>query len=282
MRHPGRYHICANESVELQEVHMNRWSYLHAMAVACAVAPGAQAQGLRLPGGAGTGLETLRLEPNLSEWRRASSAPVSMGDAAYLTSPDPYTREVTGGVYQPLSEKLATLVETSYASADGVTYERSVYGQVGTGSGEGWGVQAGLRHSELGLSAQPLHPYQSGALSSVDLGMLTVEHNWSRYRGAYTFYTGLTENGLTGIGHRVQVNYFYGTRSSVGVAYSIGPHLDTLGALSPYGSAETSNVGVTGEHWFSRSWAVNYNALVDSTGTQGLRPELRVGLRLSF
>jgi hypothetical protein len=43
-----------------------------------------------------------------------------------------------------------------------------------------------------------------------------------------------------------------------------------------------ANLGVTGEHWFSPTWALNYNALVEDGGSQGLNPEVRLGLRVRF
>ena len=41
-------------------------------------------------------------------------------------------------------------------------------------------------------------------------------------------------------------------------------------------------MGIAGEHWFSRRWALNYNALVEDFGDGELKPELRLGLRLRF
>jgi hypothetical protein len=53
-------------------------------------------------------------------------------------------------------------------------------------------------------------------------------------------------------------------------------------------ATEVSNVGVTGEHWISPSWAINYNAginynvLTQDPNASGLKPEFRLGLRLRF
>jgi len=52
-----------------------------------------------------------------------------------------------------------------------------------------------------------------------------------------------------------------------------------LNAMTPI---ETSNLGVIGEHWFTPSWAINYNALIEDRGIEGLKPEIRLGLRLRF
>jgi hypothetical protein len=53
-------------------------------------------------------------------------------------------------------------------------------------------------------------------------------------------------------------------------------------------ATDVSNLGVTGEHWISPSWAINYNAgvnysvLTPESNVSGLKPELRLGLRLRF
>ncbi len=249
------------------------------IAVVAGISAGSvQAQGLRLPGA------SERTDPNLQEWRRGVLAPAASAGFGYSTSPDPFSREVTSGLYTPLSQQLSTLVETSQSNGLGIATERSVLGQVGKGLGYGWGVQAGLRHSEVALTDVPLRPYRGGVAGSNDLGMLTIERNWSNYRGAYTFYSGRTDTGIGTTGHRFQVNYFYGGQSSVGLAFTTGQALDGIPGLTPNLAAyDSSNVGVTGEHWFSRSWAVNYNALLENGGvTPGLKPELRLGLRMRF
>ena len=53
-------------------------------------------------------------------------------------------------------------------------------------------------------------------------------------------------------------------------------------------ATDVSNLGVTGEHWISSSWAINYNAgvnynvLTPESNVSGLKPEFRFGLRLRF
>jgi YaiO family outer membrane protein len=241
----------------------------------------AQAQGLRLPGGYDSGLDTLRLDSAQPRWR-PGSALAPRGDFAYTTSPDPGSGEIAGGLHQPLSDRLSTLLETSYASGHGLTQEWSMLGQVAASLGEGWGVRAGLRHSELGLKELPLYSPSLGTGATADVGMLTLERSWNRYRGAYTYYTGRADNGTVASGHRVQVHYFYGERSSVGLAYTTGQQVESFGTAALVGTPEVSNVGVTGEHWLSEAWSLKYDALVEETGIEGLKPEIRVGLRWRF
>ena len=88
--------------------------------------------------------------------------------------------------------------------------------------------------------------------------------------------------GASATSHRIQFDYFYNTRNSVGLSYSTGQTFETPGGANSMLPVDTSNVGVVGEHWFTRSWAINYNALLGERGEEGLKPELRLGLRLRF
>ena len=267
---------------------MRSWTCLPAATLAlfaCGVLGAAHAQGIKLRTPSDQPFDTLRLDSSLPELRRnaASLTPANAGPLAaygYVHPLDVQTREVASGVYAPLSENLSTLMETTRASNSGITSEWSVLGQLGARWGSGWGVQAGLRHSELGLST-PLQPALLPA-ATADLGMLTFERQWDRYRGAYTYYTGRTDTGATTSGHRIQLDYYYSAQSSVGLAFTTGRQLEgsAFGSLTLF--PEVANVGVAGEHWFSPNWALNYNALVEESGGQGLNPALRVGLRVRF
>ena len=183
---------------------------------------------------------------------------------------------MTAGYYRSLSDGLSSLVETSYLpNLQGVP-EWSVLGQLGASLGSGWGVQAGLRHSELGLGTFDLRRLDA------QLGLFTLEKVWNNYRSQYTLYTSRRDNGVATSGHRVALNYLYGTNSSVGFAYERSRNADSPLALPIGTCAGTSNVGVSGEHWLSRSWSMNYDALFMQDAGEGLKPEFRVGLKLSF
>jgi hypothetical protein len=245
--------------------------------------------------------ETLRPDSSFADWRRlgleGGARPADTGAAYAQTLPgDPLglnSPESIGGYWRPLSQNLSSLVETSVVQGTLGGTERSVMGQLGTQFGNGWGMQAGIRHSELGVPPPSEAPAFGLGLTSLpvqgtgpnvgaDLGVLTFERFWDRYRGAYTVSTGRADGGATATSHRVQLNYFYASRSSVGLSYTIGRSFDSPLVLNAMTPVETSNVGVVGEHWFSPSWALNYNALIEDRGIEGLKPEIRVGLRLRF
>lgn len=248
-----------------------------------------------------TRFDTLRPESSFSDWRRLSLeggsrprengfgyAQVTAGDPLGLNAP-----EVTSGFWLPLSQRLSSLVETSVVPGAMGGAERSVLGQVAHQLGAGWNMQAGVRHSEIGvtlpdsfttsgLGLSSLPPPTRGLTAGADLGVLTLERFWSNYRGAYTVASGRADGGSTATSHRVQFDYFYDTRSSVGLSYTIGRTFESPVGVNSMVPVETNNVGVVGEHWISRAWAINYNALIEDRGIEGLRPELRLGLRLRF
>lgn len=226
---------------------------------------------------------TLRPDNAFRDWRRAYEAPKAFTGAAGLyTGTLGHERadghgERVAGYYRSLSDSLSSLVETSYLPVTTGLTEWSVLGQMGAMLGDGWGVQAGLRHSELGLAGL------EGRRADAQLGLLTLEKIWHNYRSQYTVYTSRGENGAGGGGHRVSLDYLYGDRSSVGLAYGRTWVSEPLSPATANPMTVASAVGVTGEHWLGREWAVNYDALFQPDGRGfGLVPDIRVGLRLAF
>jgi hypothetical protein len=285
---------------------MKRWIYAaSSIALLLSIGP-LQAQtpdsAAKRVGAADTRFATLRPDSSFADWRRLSleggARPADTGAAYAQTLPgDPLglnSPESTGGYWRPLSESLSSLVETSVVPGSLGGAERSVLGQLGAQFGKGWGLQAGIRHSEIGvplpdamgtrsgLGLTALPPMSPGPTLGADLGMLTFERSWDRYRGAYTLSSGRADGGTVATSHRLQFSYFYSARSSVGLSYATGRFFDTTIPLSGMTPVESTNVGVIGEHWFSPSWAINYNALLEDRGVEGLKPEIRVGLRLRF
>lgn len=246
--------------------------------------------------------ETLRPDSGFQDWRRLSleggARTTDIGAAyAYTLPGDPLAAnapETTGGYWHPLSQRLSSLVETTVVPGTLGVAERSVLGQLATQFGNGWGLQAGIRHSELGvplpesqtgrsgLGLTALPPVITGTTVGGDLGMVTFERFWDRYRGAYTLSSGRADGGATATSHRLEFSYFYSARSSVGLSYTAGRPFDPALPLNSMTPVETSNMGVVGEHWFTPSWGINYNALLEDRGIEGLKPEIRLGLRLRF
>jgi hypothetical protein len=249
-----------------------------------------------------TRFETLRPDSALSDARRFDlengARPGDIGTPYSRIAPgDPLgmnAPEATGGYWHPLSQSLSSLIETSVATGALGMSEWSVLGQLSQRFGSGWGMQAGVRHSELGMAPGDTGNPAIGGLGltavpvggrsatlGADLGMVTLERFWDRYRGAYTMASGRAEGGSTATSHRLQLDYFYSDQSSFGLSYTTGRSFDSRFGLNTLTPVDSNNVGVIGEHWFGRSWAINYNALLEDR-IDGLKPELRLGLRLRF
>jgi hypothetical protein len=247
----------------------------------------AQYLGLRVDAADG-GSETLLPGSALGSWQRLGARQETAQPVAYsrvTESSGQLGVQRTSGVYQPLSQSLASLIETSHATLGDLGTEWSVLGQVGASLGQGWGIQAGLRHSEAGLTVGPGQPY-AARLGYADLGMLTLEHNWHGLRSAYTLFGSYADNGAAASGHRVDLQYYYSERSNFGLSYTAARAFQAAPALSVFQPLEGSHLGVAGEHWFSPAWAVNYRALVQdlgpASGLSGLKPQIRFGLRYTF
>jgi len=226
--------------------------------------------------------DTLKPDSSFRDWQRGDLNPEADRELGsyYSVVPDPDplggAQEYSAGYHWTLKEGMSTLVETSYVPSQFGLSEWSVLGQLGAQIGGGWGVQAGVRHSELGFVGL------EGRRIDAQLGLLTLEKVWDGYRSQYTVFTSRKENGFATSGHRVSVDYLYGERSSLGLTF--GRSWESYELLSlPVGAGMSSNVGLTGAHTLSRSWTMNYDAVFQQESGQGpLRPEIRVGLRLLF
>jgi hypothetical protein len=75
------------------------------------------------------------------------------------------------------------------------------------------------------------------------------------------------EGGATATSHRLQLNYFT-LPAARGPVSTLGRSFDSSLPLNAMTPVESTNVGVVGEHWFTPSWAINYNALIEDRGIQ--------------
>jgi hypothetical protein len=243
----------------------------------------AQYLGIRVPT-EDLAFEALHPGDTLGNWRRLSPNASPQQPLVY-SGVDPASQFGplwSAGVYRPLSARLSSLIETSHADLGDLGAEWSVLGQVGAKLGAGWGVQAGLRHSEMGLSPGTAQLYGAHP-ATAQLGMLTLEHSWDSFRGAYTVFGSRADSGAAGAGHRFDLQYYYTQRSNIGLSYMASWQLQGVPGYNAFAPLEGSNLGVTGEHWISPTWAVNYRALVQElVPASGLKPQIRFGLRYTF
>jgi hypothetical protein len=98
----------------------------------------------------------------------------------------------------------------------------------------------------------------------------------------YTLPPGNLESPTQQVGYQVQLNYLYGERNTVALTYHSRRELDPYAfALDPFGS-EGRQLSLTGEHWFSPSWALRYDIGAPEPGNLMRRQDLRLGVRYRF
>ncbi|HEX2825653.1 MAG TPA: YaiO family outer membrane beta-barrel protein [Burkholderiales bacterium] len=129
----------------------------------------------------------------------------------------------------------------------------------------GWGVGFGLRQTDYGFATG-------------NLLALSAERYFGNVRGAYTLYSNGANGGGFGAAHRFQVNYLYGERNVVGLAYTTGRDIENMN-ISAVGLpvADSRDVTLSGRHWLSTNWALTYDVVSQE---QSLWNKSRQGLRL--
>lgn len=114
-----------------------------------------------------------------------------------------------------------------------------------------------------------------------DAALLSVERYLGDWRAAYTFTSTRLVGAATSPGHRLQLNRYYGERSTFGMAVSHGQEAENVPPVGVI-STEVSSLAFFGRHWLGRQWAVSYEASLVQQGSLYTRKGLRFGLRRAF
>jgi YaiO family outer membrane protein len=135
----------------------------------------------------------------------------------------------------------------------------------------GWGVGFGLRQTDYGFATGSLLAF-------------SAERYFGNLRGAYTLYSNGASAGSLAAAHRFQVNYFYGERNVVGLAYTTGRDIENMN-LSAIGLpvSDVRDVSLSGRHWLGSNWALTYYVLSQEQSLWSSRRQgLRLGVSRSF
>jgi YaiO family outer membrane protein len=177
--------------------------------------------------------------------------------------------EVHSGLYFPLGATWTSLVEASVSPTHRVLPGTSLFGELHKRLPGGWGAGLALRHGEYN---------QTGT----QIASLLVERYWDSFRGAYTLYSARPEGASSASSHRLQLSYYYGDRSSIGLSVSTGREVENVGPPRGVISSDVQNVTLTGRHWFAPGWALTHDLLTQQQGVLYHRQGLRLGIRHSF
>lgn len=177
--------------------------------------------------------------------------------------------EIWAGYSHPLGREWTAVVEGSASGEHRVLPKYSALGQLTRHLPGGWGLSAGLKHSEY-------------SLSGVNLLVLGAERYWGNFRAGYNLYAGRPEGATTGVAHRFALNYYYGERSTVGIALAAGREVENVGPPLGVASTDVRSLSLSGRHWFAPSWALSWDLLAHEQGSLYRREGIRLGLRHRF
>lgn len=173
-----------------------------------------------------------------------------------------------GGMQYPLSANWSSTIETSVdapSSRPGRGY--GVVGQLHRSLPGGWDMSLGLGYRLLESGASSL---AGGRLDSMSL----AERSWSLYPPA----AGTTATA----GYELRLNYRYGERNTLGVTYGTGNESDYTRQMLGMQPGDGRQFGLTGEHWLTPDWALNYGVMAQEQVGPHRGQGLRLGLRYRF
>jgi hypothetical protein len=176
--------------------------------------------------------------------------------------------DIRTSVFRPLGPNLA-LGQRNLDRPQDVMPKYTLYRNVYRSLPSGWGLGFGVRQSEYNFATNSLYS-------------VSAERYVGNFRGAYTLYSSRTEGADVGSAHRLQVNYLYGERNTVGLAYTTGRDIDNLALPVGLALSEARDVTLSGRHWLSTNWAVTYDLLSHEQGNLNRRQGLRLGVSRSF
>jgi hypothetical protein len=84
------------------------------------------------------------------------------------------------------------------------------------------------------------------------------------------------------IGYQLQLNYLYGERNLVGLSYNSRREWEQYRLTPDPLLSDARQLSLSGEHWFSPSWALRYEIPAPEPGNLIRRQGLRLGLHYRF
>lgn len=175
---------------------------------------------------------------------------------------------VSSGVYRPIGASVSPLGAGSMNPLLDVFPKYSLYTRVSQSLPGGWGLGFGVRQSEY-------------SFATTNLLSVSAERYFGSFRGAYTLYSNRSEGSTLGSARKVQVDYMYGERNTVGLAYTTGRDMEMLGPAIGLPYTDVRDLVLSGRHWISPNWALTYDVLSQEQALVK-RQGLRLGVSRSF
>lgn len=221
----------------------------------------ANAPGLRLPRSARAGMEFDGL-------KREDGSAVLYSGTRSLPSLGAGSSQAVGGILYPLSPTWSSTLETSIDSGSSRPYRGyGLMGQVHRALPGGWDMSFGLQYNITEIGAPR---FSAGAVDSTAL----TARQWSLYAPASSSYATT--------GYELRLNYRYGERNVLGLTYGSGSDFDYTRQMLGMQPGDGRQFGLTGEHWLSADWALNYGVMAQEQIGPHRGQGLRLGLRYRF
>ena len=136
------------------------------------------------------------------------------------------------------------------------------------------------------LSGQLYAPLAGGAGLSLGLSYSTWQApapgNDTVLSPGYAVLPGRVDAGTQQLGYQLQLNYLYGERNLVALTYNSRREPEQYRLAPDPLASDARQLSLTGEHWFSPSWAVRYDIPAHKPGNLIRRQGLRLGLHYRF
>lgn len=178
--------------------------------------------------------------------------------------------EIAAGIYQPLKNKWAFMVEGSYSPTHKYLGKYSASGEVEKGLKKGYVLHFGGKFKKYDAV-------------KANTGYIIAEKYWGNNRGAYTLYVTKLSNAGTAPIHRFQYNRYYGESvNSFGAAFSIGREHENLGPGLGILRSNTWSVSLSAKHWLTKNVGLNVDGTIHRQGDFYYRRGFTFGLRYRF
>jgi YaiO family outer membrane protein len=175
---------------------------------------------------------------------------------------------VSSGIYRPIGGSVSPLGGGNMNAPHDLFPKYSLYTRVSHSLPGGWGLGFGVRQSEY-------------SFATTNLLSVSAERYFGSFRGAYTLYANRSEGSTLGSARRVQVDYMYGERNTVGLAYTTGRDMEMPGPALGLPYSDVRDLVLSGRHWISPNWALTYDVLSQEQALVK-RQGLRLGVSRSF
>lgn len=178
--------------------------------------------------------------------------------------------QFTLGAYFPLSPQWQVIAEGSASNKHTILPSSSVMAGIQYNSGGNWFEGLAARTTQYDTA-------------SVNSGIFSLEHYWSRYRVYYSLTAARLAGTGTDVEQAIEFDTYYGKseNSSVGIGYVTGREVENVGLPALL----TSNVdgwNIVGRHWMDDHWAIVYGLGSFSQGNSYTRAGGHLGIDYRF